>query len=977
MPIKIINSEFTDTLGNVSTFYQSNTGDNATCEIDFYSNISLSTGGTYLTVDWSSNTIIWSSGGWIDEGFRVNDNVDVKIYDNTGTVVHSYSTTILYVDNVDLQLNAITHFYDATAGETFQIYVTGRNRDDLDLLFNHVQNGTTGSEFSAIDGEVTRAVFTGVDSLAVSSTLFGSLNGNLSGEFKYSTFLVRQTDVNAHTKRYKVTINFITSGLYDSNQFSNSQCLKLFVKFLWASISGEPFARAEEIVSLDANTGWFNEAHNSSATNSTLITPVSGIDYWNGNTGLTCTVDGITANICIGSAYVSQDSNYYENKTFTQSDLSMIIPTTLAQVYPTGTYNSNPNYTGAGYEIRITNIAVVGTQTTITFDFIPNATFKTLMNGNIIGNRKLYIWVKSGNINHLVFNGEMKMAEPTPNALLMTQSKFLDHSQNVTYSWSTDEEPESYSVDTEDDVSFFGAFLLEEKEKVNNLNVKLEAFNVITRDAFTLQQLNYNFANVQTGGGKYLLNETQMVNAELPLTSVKRSSILKRESALDSGTQYGVSIYYPFVCNWKYWLDFLSANVDFYPTQNQNWEQYDNPVDWIIQLKLTLTKEDSDGIVYTYTHEKQLTINPYDYITNILTEISLIRNSTGAIVSVIPEGDLLKIEGKHTHLTDNWGSDIWGMITVEPFENSPRWIASSVIDYDNDNANPLTPVSGTKISIDTSTPNVAKMLTYFDTSKIPLGNGIKITSKIKGLTTPIFSNVYSTAFDGVNQYCSTAYTSLDGMTNFSFSFWFKWTDATQGTFYWVGKNNPSSYWGGLLNIYYVNSTNTISLFLGNIAGKCVLSSSITADVWHNLTITFDGTIGTPYDARTTFYYDGAVQTTTNASNVTSFPIGTSDLMFGGRQVGTSSPTFNGGFAGKMDEISIWSKTLSLSEVAQIYNSGDEPINLSSSGISNLMNWWRMGEPSALTYPTINDEISSNNLTMVNMTSANFETDVPN
>ena len=43
-------------------------------------------------------------------------------------------------------------------------------------------------------------------------------------------------------------------------------------------------------------------------------------------------------------------------------------------------------------------------------------------------------------------------------------------------------------------------------------------------------------------------------------------------------------------------------------------------------------------------------------------------------------------------------------------------------------------------------------------------------------------------------------------------------------------------------------------------------------------------------------------------------------------------------------------------------------------MSGLVSFWRMRDGS--TYPTINDEIGSNDGTMTNMSSANFVTDVP-
>ena len=77
------------------------------------------------------------------------------------------------------------------------------------------------------------------------------------------------------------------------------------------------------------------------------------------------------------------------------------------------------------------------------------------------------------------------------------------------------------------------------------------------------------------------------------------------------------------------------------------------------------------------------------------------------------------------------------------------------------------------------------------------------------------------------------------------------------------------------------------------------------------------------------------------------------------------------FSGNIDEVAVFNSELSQSDVTTIYNSG-VPNDISS--MSGLVSFWRMGDGSV--YPTINDEIGSNDGTMTNMSSANFVSDVP-
>jgi hypothetical protein len=107
--------------------------------------------------------------------------------------------------------------------------------------------------------------------------------------------------------------------------------------------------------------------------------------------------------------------------------------------------------------------------------------------------------------------------------------------------------------------------------------------------------------------------------------------------------------------------------------------------------------------------------------------------STSQNVSVIVEGELHKVSALHTLVSGTWDTlTVWGMITIEPFENAPRWICSTVIAYDGNLSNPLTPITGLYATLTFPNPDEALIECYFDPNKINLNNGVKFTSKIKG-----------------------------------------------------------------------------------------------------------------------------------------------------------------------------------------------------------------------------------------------------
>jgi hypothetical protein len=110
----------------------------------------------------------------------------------------------------------------------------------------------------------------------------------------------------------------------------------------------------------------------------------------------------------------------------------------------------------------------------------------------------------------------------------------------------------------------------------------------------------------------------------------------------------------------------------------------------------------------------------------------MIRDSDGTIVSVIPDGELLRIVATHTRIDGNdWDPNFtWGMITIEPKEAEQRFICSSIVDFDNNISNPLTPISGLTINITYPSSNIARIECFLDSAKLDLINGVKITSKI-------------------------------------------------------------------------------------------------------------------------------------------------------------------------------------------------------------------------------------------------------
>jgi len=79
-------------------------------------------------------------------------------------------------------------------------------------------------------------------------------------------------------------------------------------------------------------------------------------------------------------------------------------------------------------------------------------------------------------------------------------------------------------------------------------------------------------------------------------------------------------------------------------------------------------------------------------------------------------------------------------------------------------------------------------------------------------------------------------------------------------------------------------------------------------------------------------------------------------------------------AGNLDEISIWTSTLTEANHNTIYNSGT-PLDISALGISGLAHWWRGGDNNGGTGTTMSDAVGSYSIDYFNDNTA-FEADVP-
>jgi len=223
-----------------------------------------------------------------------------------------------------------------------------------------------------------------------------------------------------------------------------------------------------------------------------------------------------------------------------------------------------------------------------------------------------------------------------------------------------------------------------------------------------------------------------------------------------------------------------------------------------------------------------------------------------------------------------------------------------------------------------------------------------------------FTNVYSTEFDGVDDYVDCGHISdIQNASKVTISFWVKIDDTSFRIL--LGQNLVAGtdvfqlyYWGADTLYIWIKS--------GNVGTVSWVDTSAIVNIgqWYNFTIVFDGTQSN--DDRCKLYINGGSDVITNRGTMPTTFVNSTESFLIGR--GT-----NGYFDGNMDEVAVFNSALSSSDVTAIYNSG-VPNDLSS--YSSLVSWWRFEEGSGTT--AIDSGTGGNDGTLVNGVA--YSTNVP-
>lgn len=211
------------------------------------------------------------------------------------------------------------------------------------------------------------------------------------------------------------------------------------------------------------------------------------------------------------------------------------------------------------------------------------------------------------------------------------------------------------------------------------------------------------------------------------------------------------------------------------------------------------------------------------------------------------------------------------------------------------------------------------LLAYYTADNTPndaLGNynGTLVNGATYG--TGIINNGFS--FDGVNDKVDISnFTNLQGGDPFSISLWYYDTKGS-GNRTFIAQQESGTNKG---MHFYIRSTDQYRFqILGDTGGIILESNNLstltppsTTNTWYNLVVTYDGGFSA---SGVTFYINGSSLTLNTSQDNLSVYASTGTVISIGNREDNATP-----FGGIIDEVGVWDRELTASEVTELYNSG--------------------------------------------------------
>jgi hypothetical protein len=192
-------------------------------------------------------------------------------------------------------------------------------------------------------------------------------------------------------------------------------------------------------------------------------------------------------------------------------------------------------------------------------------------------------------------------------------------------------------------------------------------------------------------------------------------------------------------------------------------------------------------------------------------------------------------------------------------------------------------------------------------------NGATLTIDRYGVANKAYS------FDGVNDYIQTSFLGISGNNSRTVSFWAK----TTGTSNTLSDNMNVLCYGGIgngANWEVALNHGCQGLTVDINQGVQTLSCNSNNDSWNHFLVVFDNTLGSNFNA-VKFYFNGIqISNICQLGQLTTINSSSSNAAV----IGAYWNHINRFFNGRLDDIGIWNRALTQSEITALYNSPVPP-----------------------------------------------------
>ena len=761
------------------------------------------TSTTNMTATISAPNEITINGGsnWLDFGILVGHSIDV---DATGSVINTTVTVTEINGNVlkhdgDLSANLGQIYPSFSNGQLVVVNNTVTDVEQLDVLFNLIENDATQGAQSLIDSEVNNIRFTGVDAMVNTDVINGNIVGNKSGGA-----IIEATLTKDNTNEYTLYVKFANWLDYtdlDPNTtpdyYVAEKSIKPYIELRGKVDANNPNSNITSIYSNNlGNVGYLAENYNQGLDTFTPIsvtyttedgqeldeidhTQPTNVEVVVGRKGLV----NINANkYVLKIQHLPTDESYKNNA-------NSYLENTFQTILERDTTYTKTAYGKGGAELVISDEnTTTGSTTidgdtyqllTITFTLTPNTAFTDYFNGLNVADRVYRVLTtvqSSALVDDVTVQNDLGQYTQAPVlagvADEVTDVQFYNHYQN-----GDEAQGIEYDQLTEDDTLLTATLLMNKADNYDSINVKIrvldsnsEAFDLFSR-VVPMNNYPLNADNVR------LVNLVENLDYLLPSTD--RNTFELVIGTIDT-TTYEINLKHTFLNSWRYWLAQANALPEFLDPSlpnnglNNEWVRYVQG-GGTLQYRIEIVK---DGVTFYYN--QNFDILDYDTSAEVTSTITFEDTAGNPLPSVVDSEDVVVV-ADHVG-TSAWDTlDTWGWIAYRPKESEKRKLISSAWN-DNGLNLPLRPISGeTKAQLTFPTATTARLKALVKGSEV--NENYTFISRINSpVTLPeldyfIFDvRTFNTGTSNFNQF------TLPLRSGYTYDFQIEWGDGAVETY---------------------------------------------------------------------------------------------------------------------------------------------------------------------------------------------------